>query len=413
MSIESPAAEAAVLEAPPALCEVARALRGEGHAAWLVGESLHGLLRGERSVDFELSTAASPAQLLEIFPAAVVTHPTLATLTLPTKAGPIELSSFRKGGQLGDDLARRDFSILAMAYDPLDGELLDPYSGRADLAAGRLRCVERAADRLAEDALRCLRAARLCASYGYAPDRELESALAAATLDIGALPALRVRRELTRLLLSARASLGIALLRRSGLENALVPEARPDCAALIDGLPQQLEIRLAGWLRGTPARQLLRRMGISRSRSEQIGLLLENHPVERALQPARHPALRRLRHRLGEDGLSALRCLREAELELMAATDDVDTAPLDAARAELELLQVGLARLDASDESERQRAELSLGGREVMKLLGCQPGRRVGAALRSLAERVEQGAIVNTPQALREELARWAVEHPE
>ncbi len=389
-----------------AFCDVARVLSAAGHPAWLVGEALHRLLRGEVVDDVEFGTSAPVEAILELFPTAVPTRPADGAFTLPTKAGPAELMLFRNGSDAGEDLRRRDFTLLALAYDPIEGTLLDPFAGRNDLAAGRLRCVGRAAARLAEDPTRCLRAVRLCADYGYAPDAELEAALAAASFDVDRLPRLQLRRELGQILLSARVKAAISRLRGSGLERRLVPAARPDSGALMASLPATLPLRLAAWLRDSPPRASLRRLGFGRSLSEDVALLLEHHPVDHAANPAREASLRRLRRRLGESNLADLCLLRDREISLSG------TEPTEA-RASLNALRAGLERLRAADLRLEKRTQLAIDGRQVMAVLGCGPGRRVGEALRRLANQIDSGALENTPEALRDELRHWSAEDPE
>ncbi|MEE8581788.1 MAG: hypothetical protein V3T33_09390 [Myxococcota bacterium] len=397
----------APLAVPVAVCEVVGVLRGAGHTGWLVGESLHLLVRGELATDYEISTSASTRQLLDLFPAAVPTRPGEETLSLPTKAGPVDLTPLGGGREIGDELRTRDFSVLALAYEPIEGEMLDPASGLADVVADRLCCVGDASRRLVEDPLRCLRAARLCAQHGYRPDAALAEALAKMSSNPAShspLRPLRVRRELVPLLLSKQAATGISLLRNCGLEQVLVPGARADCAALIEALPFSLPLRLAAWLRGSPHRGLLRRLGFPLSLSEQVANLLEVHPIERAVNPARPAALRRLRQRLGEEELLGLCALRERELDL----DSHPSRTHASNRAALIALRAGIERIRAAERLESQRTRLVLTGRQVMEILGCGPGRRVGAALRALSESVATGAVENSAAALRGELVRWS-----
>ena len=98
---------------------------------------------------------------------------------VPTAIGPVDVTHFR-GADLLEDLAHRDFTINALAYEPQRALLYDPFDGRADLAKGRLAAVGSAHDRLAEDGLRALRAPRLAATLELEVDAELEAALAAA-----------------------------------------------------------------------------------------------------------------------------------------------------------------------------------------------------------------------------------------
>jgi len=104
--------------------------------------------------------------------------PERGVVSVPSGRIPVDLSSFRLGPALTDDLAHRDFTVLAMAYRPATAELLDPYGGQRDLEARELRGVNEPSDRFAEDPARMLRAARLVSEYALAPQPDLEEAIA-------------------------------------------------------------------------------------------------------------------------------------------------------------------------------------------------------------------------------------------
>ncbi|MGI9590169.1 MAG: hypothetical protein ACR2P8_02280, partial [Myxococcota bacterium] len=232
---------------PSALAEPLRRLDAAGHTAHLVGRSVGELWRGARPLEFELATSAAPSELLALFAHAVPL--TTRRLMLPTGVGPVDLLSGVRG-EIREALARRDFTRNALALDAR-GALLDPFEGRADLLAGRLRGVGDSVARLAEDPLRALRAARLVATEGLEIDPELLAALPSAARPLLRCPAVVLREELKALLLGPQPGRGLAVLRRGGIEAALAPDVGEDAAAVVDALPAELELRLAGWLRGT------------------------------------------------------------------------------------------------------------------------------------------------------------------
>ena len=243
--------------------------------------------RGAEVHDWDVATSASPEALLALFPRAVPIGLRFGTVMVPTASGPVDVTRFR-GPTLREDLARRDFTLNAVAWDPKTGAAVDPFGGLADLAARRLRAVGRPEDRLAEDPLRALRAARLVAELSLAVDPALEAALPAQAAALGGLAAERVRTELERLLAAPDPAPGLELLRRSGLEAALVPGARPDAIAVIAACPADRALRWAAWLRGTAAAAILARWRVSRLRRQQVEVLLALHPP-RATRPSRHP----------------------------------------------------------------------------------------------------------------------------
>jgi tRNA nucleotidyltransferase (CCA-adding enzyme) len=309
----------------------------------------------------------------------------------------VDVTRFR-GPTLRDDLARRDFTLNAMAWDPRTRAAVDPFGGLADLRAGRLVAVGRAEERLAEDPLRALRAARIAAELSLAVDPALEAALPAQAAALANVAAERVRSELERLLVAPRPEPGLALLRRSGLEAVLVPGARADAIALIGALPPDCTLRWAAWLRGTGAAVILARWRVPRVRRQHVENLLALHPAERFLAEGDAGA-RRLRRRAGDEvQLARLLALREAECDAGAVPEPA------AVRAGLAALRERLARTQAQAVA---RAELALSGAEVMACLGIAPGPRVGAALRFLLERVLEDPAENTPERLRAALRAW------
>jgi tRNA nucleotidyltransferase/poly(A) polymerase len=408
--IDGPALEARV---PPALVDCAGRLKASGHRSWLVGESLHALLRGETPSSFELATSASPEQVLGLFRRAVPTRLLEGCVALPTPAGPVDLEGLRNGSSVEADLAHRAFTFHALAFDLTSGQLLDPFEGRRDLERGLLRAVGSAAERLAESPLRAIRAARLVSVHGYQLDGELEAALAALSLDLRGVPALELRSELAALLLGVNPAAAIRVLRQSGIEAVLLGGARDDAGALVEALPAELLLRLTAWLRGANAARFLRQIRFGLARSERVLRLLQHHPIDRAVRPDRDPSLRRLLRQLGPEELEALFLLRERELGVWKAASPERCSEIERASSTLAALRGGIDRVRDADARRQSRQALALDGRAAMLALGCGPGRRVGQALRHLARLVEDGVVSNRPEDLRAELESWAADHPE
>lgn len=400
--MQSPAAPAAVLQ-------LLRRLQQDGHQAALVGGCIRDLLRGAPVRDWDIATSARPERSLALFPRAVPIGLRHGTIMAPCAAGPVDVTPFR-GANLAEDLARRDFTINAMAWDPLRNAWHDPHGGRADLAAQMLRAAGRAEERLAEDPLRALRAARLLAALNLRIAPALRDALPGAAEALLQVAPERIRSELERLLLTAQAGRGMALLRQSGLEAALLPGVRADAAGLVALLPADLELRLAAWLRGAGSGPLAR-WRFPKNRARNTERLLALHPVDRC--PPADAAMRRLRKRAGSEAvLSRLFTLREAELQLAEAQSgslqqsapQPDAAEIARARQTLAALRAALARTRGHAISP---AALALDGRAVMEILGIGPGPVVGRALRHLLECVLEDPAQNQPAALRALLCAW------
>ncbi len=377
---------------------LARLLAG-GHEAVLVGGCVRDLVRGARVTDFDVATSAPPEAVLALFPRAIPIGLHHGTVMIPTATGPVDVTTYRAGPRLDDDLAHRDFTVNAMAWDPVTERLIDPYEGRADLRAGRLRAVGDPRARLGEDPLRALRAARMVASLELEPDAPLEEALAAAAARLEGVARERIRRELEALLLAPRAGAGLALLRRTGLERALLSgQGSPDAPGVVDRVPVELPIRLAAWLRGLDPRGPLARLRFSRGTVQETARLLDHHPLDDRADPGSEVTVRRLLRRVGEERVGALFALREAEL---AETPDA------AAHARLAALRETVARVRRSGALALRRRDLALDGRAVMTILGCGPGPHVGSALDFLTEEVIREPACNTPEGLRARLEAW------
>jgi len=387
---------------PASLHDVCARLEAEGFEAWLVGESFLRLLLGVAPEAFEVATSAPPEHNLEIFAQAIPTHLERGVVTVPSGRIPVDLVSFRLGPVLTDDLAHRDFTVLSMAYRPTTEAFLDPYGGHPDLEARELRCVGEPSDRLAEDPVRMLRAARLISDYGLAPQPDLEAAITKAGDAWQGIPAPRLRRELTRLLLGDYPAEGLGLLRRTGLESRLVRRTRPDAGALIAALPRDLPVRMAAWLRGSRPGPFLRRLRFGIERSRHVERLLEHHPLDVCVNPARDRSLSKLLRHLAPADIEGLFEMRDWELQ-----HDDGRTDLAEARKQLAAVRSGIERTRLNRKRKQRRTELALDGQGVMELLGCGPGRRVGAALRFAAELVNADPSSNEPATLRKAVLEW------
>jgi tRNA nucleotidyltransferase (CCA-adding enzyme) len=390
---------------PGGVREIIAALTARGHAAYLVGGCVRDLLRGEGIRDFDVATSAAPETVLELLPRAVPIGLRHGTVMVPTRDGPVDVTTFRAGPDIEADLARRDFTINAMAYDPESEALLDPFGGQSDLAARRLRAVGRAEDRFREDPLRILRAARLVATLKLEVTPEIESEMAKARAGLRGVARERVRRELALMLLAPDAAQGLALLRRTGIEADLAPGTARDAVAVVGALPGDLELRLAGWLRCTNAEAILRRLRFPRRTTQRVTRLLRRHPIGADVNPKRDAAVRKLIKRLGPEDLDALFTLRETEL---ATGSDAEASAAELER--LRSVQAAIARIRRSGALALHRFDLAITGQDAMEVLGCGPGRIVGQALRHLTDRVVEDPARNTPEQLRALLERWAAE---
>jgi len=391
---------------PAPVRQIVERLRQAGHEAVLVGGCVRDLLRGGAVRDFDVATAARPEAVLALFPRAVPVGLRFGNVMLPAPGlGPVDVTTYR-GDRLRQDLAHRDLTVNAMAWDLAGPEPIDPFGGREDLQRGLLRAVGRPAERLAEDPARAVRVARLAAQLGFAVDPALEKALTAARAALARVPRERLRRELESLLVAPHAGRGLELLRRAELEEELAPGTRVDAAAVVDALPASPVLRLAAWLRGADAEACLRRLRFPRALSTRIGRLVRLHPVDLAADPRRPAEIRRLLRRTDASDTSVLATLRRAELDVAGAPAQ------DPARRRLAALEAAVTRERRRGALALHRRDLALDGRDVMRLLGRGPGPHVGRALDHLTECVLDDPSLNTPARLEDRLRAWAQEDP-
>jgi putative nucleotidyltransferase with HDIG domain len=210
-------------------------------AAYVVGGSLRDIVLGRAAADWDLATDARPDRLLEIFPGSVYEN-RFGTVGVRRDGEVLEITTFRSDHDYADyrrphrvefgdtielDLARRDFTVNAMAWGARAGEApawVDPYAGIADVAARLIRAVGDPAARFEEDALRMVRAVRLAASLDFAIEPATLDAIDVRSELVAHLSGERIAMELGKLLTLGRPSVGLALLHDTGLLSPIAPE---------------------------------------------------------------------------------------------------------------------------------------------------------------------------------------------
>lgn len=227
-----------IFSPPPGLLEVANRLEDSGYEAWAVGGALRDARLGRARADWDLATNARPEETRSLFRRTVplgIEHGTVGVLTADGTM--YEVTTFRLDVEtdgrhatvefadtVEEDLARRDFTINAMAWRPVTDELRDPFSGSDDLASGVLRAVGEPHRRFSEDYLRVLRGLRFAGVYGLEVDEATWEALLEATPSLGRLSAERVRDELMKVMVSHRPSATLRLYGESGALGPWYPE---------------------------------------------------------------------------------------------------------------------------------------------------------------------------------------------
>jgi tRNA nucleotidyltransferase (CCA-adding enzyme) len=263
---------------PPPVVAILEELERQGHETWCVGGAIRDALLGDPQVDVDLATSALPAEVRRIFRRTVpigVEHGTVGVLD---DAGDLhEVTTFRRdvqtdgrhavvefGASLDDDLARRDFTINAIAWHPVRHAWRDPFQGLADLEAGIVRAVGNPAERFREDRLRILRALRFAARFEFSIDPDTWQAAVAQVRDTAQLSAERVREEWWKSVATARDPLElIRLWTASGVADVWLADGQPREPDRIARVVSRRDpvLLLAAWRR--PVEPVLRRLKAS------------------------------------------------------------------------------------------------------------------------------------------------------
>ena len=231
-------------------------LRQAGHCAYFVGGCVRDQLLERTVKDWDIATSAHPDKVAEIFPDARPLGFRFGVCAVRDGDALVEIATFRSDGGYSDgrrpdkvtftsdareDVARRDFTINGILYDPASGEYLDYEGGRPDLDSKLVRAIGDPFQRFAEDRLRMLRAVRFAAALEFAIERETMAAIAALSREISTVAAERIREELGRILMEGGARRGFELLSTSGLLDSLLPEV-----AALRGVEQPPEFHPEG-----------------------------------------------------------------------------------------------------------------------------------------------------------------------
>jgi len=386
---------------PDEVLAIAQALESAGHEAWCVGGAIRDTLLGNMQKDFDLATSARPEQVQAIFPRTVAVGIKYGTVGVLDRERVLhEVTTFRQdvrtdgrhaevayGVSLDEDLARRDFTINAIAYHPIRREWRDPFGGAEDIERRRLRAVGDPAARFREDYLRVLRALRFAARLEFTIDPATWTALCAAADGLGQLSAERVRDEWVKGLATASSLRRlVSLWRKSGGAAVWLPRL-------------QSEGELDAW-EGDDAPTtrdpvVLTVLFCHDAVATMAHLRMSNAEVARAAAITAGPA---------EPAGQATRDVRRWLAAVNGAADDLMALwqlrhgrPFPWASAVQDVRASGAAL---------RRGDLAVSGQDLMSI-GVPAGPAVGQALERLLALVVDDPSLNVP----ERLLAWAKEH--
>ena len=271
-------------------------LHAAGYAAYAVGGCVRDSLLGRTAHDWDLCTSALPQQVMELFGTeqCIPTGLQHGTVTIKYGGQLYETTTFRTEGSYTDgrhpdavqfvpdvreDLARRDFTINAMAYNAAEG-LVDPFGGQKDLQNGLLRAVGEPQQRFTEDALRILRLYRFAARFGFALDAATARAARQLAPHLDCISAERIQEELAKLLAAPQPGAYLEPAVLAVVLPELTPAALEAAKPVVDACPageENLPVRwaaLLGALGETDTRRVLKRLRCSNACIEETAVLV-------------------------------------------------------------------------------------------------------------------------------------------
>ena len=280
----------------PGAAALLDALHAAGYAAYAVGGCVRDSLLGRTAHDWDLCTSALPQQVMELFGTeqCIPTGLQHGTVTIKYGGQLYETTTFRTEGSYTDgrhpdevrfvpdvreDLARRDFTINAMAYNAAEG-LVDPFGGQKDLQNGLLRAVGEPQQRFTEDALRILRLYRFAARFGFALDAATARAARQLAPHLDCISAERIQEELAKLLAAPQPGAYLEPAVLAVVLPELTPESLTAAKPVVDACPageENLPVRwaaLLGALGEADTRRVLKRLRCSNTCIEETAVLV-------------------------------------------------------------------------------------------------------------------------------------------
>ncbi len=417
---------------PADVLEVLHELWSAGEAAYVVGGSLRDVLLGRAATDWDLATSARPDRMLDQFPGAVYEN-RFGTVAIRRGREVYEATTFRSDHEYADfrrphriefgdsiepDLARRDFTVNAMAWGRRPDEpapaLVDPFGGRDDVAGRLLRAVGDPERRFDEDALRMVRAVRLAAVLEFEVEAATLAAITARSELVRHLSGERIAAELDKLLAVPSPSRGLRMLADTGILGHIAPELADQRGVAqnkvpgedlwdhtlrtVDAAPRDRPLlRLAALLHdiGKPAtaadghfygheragaelcRELLERLHYPRAVVDRVVTLVRQHMFTYE-DTWSDTAVRRFIGKIGRPGLEELFELRRADN--LGSGLEADAAGLAELRGRVEAQLAAEVAID--------RHDLAIDGDDLITELGLEPGPGIGRLLDGLLDRV-------------------------
>ena len=302
------------LHPPEPVVDIVRKLRDAGFETWCVGGAVRDALLGHVNQDWDIATAAHPSTVQKLFRKVIPLGIEFGTVGVKDRQGVVhEVTTFRRdvqhdgrhatvefGASFVEDLKRRDFTINAIAYDPIDARLFDPFDGQSDLSEGIVRAVGTPIDRFVEDRLRVLRGIRFAARFGFQIEPVTWQAMVESGPHLGRLSAERIKQELDKTLEQAhKPSEAFLRWQQCGAFQSLIPallhvsatvlaavdlQPRPTSSMSAPRYLVRRQLRLATLFSARPASEVvasLKQLRSSKAETAHVGALVERwHKLE-------------------------------------------------------------------------------------------------------------------------------------
>ncbi len=217
---------------------IVETLRAAGHEAYFAGGCVRDMVMGVAPHDYDIATSARPEEVVRLFPGSLTVGAQFGVVVVLAGSGDFEVATFRADAASSDgrhpdsvrfcsareDVARRDFTINGMLYDPAAHQVIDWVEGREDVRRRVIRAIGNPEERFAEDKLRLLRAVRFAARLDYAVEEKTYAAMVQMAPHAAEVSAERVRDELLRILTGPNAGRAVRLMHDTGLLKPVLPE---------------------------------------------------------------------------------------------------------------------------------------------------------------------------------------------
>jgi len=429
---------------PKGALQIIKTLKEKGHQAFLVGGCVRDLMLRIRVSEWDVTTSAKPEEVTKLFKKVVPTGIEYGTVTILLNDGQYEVTTFRSDEKYVDgrhpdnvkftddihlDLSRRDFTINAFAYDPIEDKFIDDFDGQKDLKKKTIRTVGNPIDRFSEDGLRSVRACRFAAKLEFKIEPKTFAAIPETLAVTKKVAPERIHDELVKMLAADKPSIGFELMRKSGLLKLIMPELET-CYGVeqprkfhkydvywhnlhsCDIAPKgNIILRLAALLHdidkpackvdltfynhdkigAKTAEAILKRLKFSNLEIKKITNLISHHMFNYTSDWSDAAVRRFIRRIGGPENVADLFALRQADTKAMER--EIDS----------EYLKELQKRIDKIIEEEHALsvADLKINGEDVMKTLKIKPGPKVGEVLHALLEKVLDDPKLNKKDTLQ------------